>query len=283
MLCKVYECHFHRKKRNILSSEQHGKTKRAKRSGQYSGKLFPKTCMICKVAGPKKVKGDRQKIKVIQTTTASNTLQLAATQKNDEEMLLAITEGDLIAKEFQYHERCYQNYVRDLSKPSKNDAKEDPVSSPSVSLERLKTFIRDHVIDACQSVSVKLLTEVYGFDSKDSRLRNKVKKKIIGEFQDQIHFVQISHNEAEVAISQRALSNTSVSSFMKGNNNFVLKEAAAILRDDAVNMIQASPELCWPPTTEALTAEERRPPESILNFLTNVLHSPLIHHPLEKK
>ena len=66
---------------------------------------------------------------------------------------------------------------------------------------------------------------------------------------------------------------------MKGSNDFILKEAAAILREDAVNMIQASPELCWPPTTKALTAEERQPPETITNFLTNLLHSPLIHHP----
>ena len=107
------------------------------------------------------------------------------------------------------------------------------------------------------------------------RLRNKVNRKIIDEFDDQIHFVQISRNEAEVAI----LSNTSVSSFIKGNSDFILKEAATILRKNAVQMIQASPELCWPPTTEALTAEERQPMETIMNFLTNLLHSPLIHHP----
>lgn len=194
-------------------------------------------------------------------------------------MLLAITGGDLIAKEFQYHEKCYQNYVRDVSKPSKSEAKEDPVSSASTSLEKLRSFVQDHVIEGGQSVSVKLLTEVYGFDSEDSRLRNKVKKKMIGEFDDQIHFVQISHNEAEVAISQRTLSNTSVSTFMKGNNEYILKEAAAILREDVINMIEVSPELCWPPTTEALTAEERQPPETVMNFLTNLLHSPLIHHP----
>lgn len=270
---------FPLQKRNILSSEQHAEVKRTKRSGQYSGKLFPKICMICKSAGPKKVKGDRQKIKVVQTTTACNTLQLAATTNSDDEMLLAITGGDLIAKEFQYHEKCYQNYVRDVSKPSKSEAKDDPISSAPNSLEKLRKFVQDHVIEGGQNVSVKLLTEVYGFNSEDSRLRNKVKKKLSDEFDDQIYFVQTFHNEAEIAISQRSLSNTSVSTFMKGNNEFILKEAAAILREDAIKMIQASPELCWPPTTEALTAEERQPPETVINFFTDLLHSPLIHHP----
>ena len=91
-------------------------------------------------------------------------------------MLLTITGGDLIAKEFQYHERCYQNYVRDLSKPLKSEAKEDPVSSSSNSLEKLRKLVKDHVIEGGQSVSIELLTEVFGFDSEDSRLHNKVKR-----------------------------------------------------------------------------------------------------------
>lgn len=61
------------KRRSTLLNEQQEETKRPKRAGEFSGIIFPKICMICKSTGPKKVKGSRQKIKPIQTTTACNT------------------------------------------------------------------------------------------------------------------------------------------------------------------------------------------------------------------
>ena len=63
-----------------------------------------------------------------------------------------------------------------LASPQKSEAKEDPVSSSSNSLEKLRKLVKDHVIEGGQSVSIELLTEVFGFDSEDSRLHNKVKR-----------------------------------------------------------------------------------------------------------
>eukprot|EP00112_Aurelia_sp_Birch-Aquarium-sp1_P007111 Seg1776.3 transcript_id=Seg1776.3/GoldUCD/mRNA.D3Y31 product="hypothetical protein" protein_id=Seg1776.3/GoldUCD/D3Y31 len=198
-------------------------------------------------------------------------------------MQLAITGVDLIAKEFQYHEKWYQNYVRNVGKPERieTDDQLNLASNPH-SAEALHKFVQEHIIDGGQSVSIKLLTEIYGFNKEDSRLRNKVKQKIESRFGDQIFFVQITHHEAEVVIGKRTLSDTSLSSFIKGNNAFILKEAAAILRKDILNMIENAPELSWPPTVEDLNSEERLPPETVKEFLLNLLHCNTHHVPGEE-
>ena len=50
----------------------------------------------------------------------------------------------------------------------------------------------DHVIGGHQSVSIKVLTEMYGFDKEDNGLRSKVKQRIENEFEDKIAFVSIA-------------------------------------------------------------------------------------------
>ena len=136
--------------------------------------------------------------------------------------------------------------------------------------------MQEHVIDGDQSVSMKLLTEVYGLNKEDTRVRSKVKKRLESEFGDQILFVTIDYHEAQVVLSRKAISETSVSSFVKDNRSFILKEAAKILRGDIMNMIDNAPIVRWPPTVEDLKAEERQPPQSLIKFLILLLHS--THH-----
>ena len=87
------------------------------------------------------------------------------------------------------------------------------------------------------------------------------------------HFVTVSTNEAQVVISKNVLTNTKKASFMKHNKDFVLKEAAKLIKDDVELLIQTAPELPWPPTVESLLSEHRQPPESLRMFLTTLLHS----------
>ena len=44
---------------------------------------------------------------------------------------------------------------------------------------------------------------------------------------------------------------------MRGNKDFLLKEAATILRKDIVDMIDESTDLPWPPTAESLSLEKQ--------------------------
>ncbi len=253
-------------------------TKRPRQSGEFSGGLFLKICMICKSDGTKKVKNERQKIKVIQTISACEKMILAAELHNDEEMRLAVSGEDLIAKEFRYHEKCYKDYTRICSKSTQKVINEDDVST-SVNFgdfDALKEFVQEHVINGDQSVSMKLLTDVYGLNKDDTRVRSKVKKKLENEFGDQILFVSVAYHEAQVVISRKAISETSLSSFVRENKDFILKEAAKILRGDIIDMIATAPSLRWPPTVEDLTVDERQPPQSLIEFLSLMLHS--THH-----
>ena len=115
------------------------------------------------------------------------------------------------------------------------------------------SFIVDHVIGDHQSVYIKVLTEMYGFDKQDSRLRFKVKQRIENEFGDKIVFVSIGYYESQIVVSRSVLEDTCVSNFIKENKKFILKESARHLRSDITEMISKAPELPWLPTTEALS------------------------------
>ena len=128
------------------------------------------------------------------------------------------------------------------------------------------------------SVSIKVLTEMYGFDKEDSRLRSKVKQRIENEFGDKIAFVSIAYHEPQIVVSHSELEDTCISNFIKESKTFILKESSRHLRSDITEMISKAPELHWLPTTEALSWPDRQPPESVKEFLRSVLHS--THHAL---
>ena len=252
--------------------------KRKKRSREPAGTLFPNTCMKCKSSGPIKVKGKKQFLRTLQTHSACNTLQRAATMRNDEDMLLTILGEDLIAKEFKTHPDCYRDYTVVCSKQTaKVDASieennEDEMSR-TTDFEAVKDFIERHVIKGRQSVSIKVLTELYGFDTEDSRLRSKVKQKIEKEFGDKIMFLSVSYHEAQIVISRASLDDTNIGKFVKGSKEFILKEAARLIRKYIFDVIEHAPELQWPPTPDSLSAENRQPPASVREFILNVLHA----------
>lgn len=73
--------------------------------------IFPDLCMICKKK-TLKVNNKRQQITKIVTKTAKRTLKASAHVRDDKDMVVAVAETDLIAKEFQKHEKCYREYTR---------------------------------------------------------------------------------------------------------------------------------------------------------------------------
>ena len=177
------------------------------------------------------------------------------------------------------HLNCYKEYTRVCSKQSLGG-----VSSPSVdegsenetrtanNFKTVCSFIVDHVIGGHQSVFIKVLTEMYGFDKEDSRLCPKVKQRIENEFGDKIAFVSIGYHEPQILVRHSVLEDN----FIKENKKFILKESARHLKSDITEMISQAPELPWPPTTEALSWPDRQPPESVKEFFRSVLHS--THH-----
>ena len=257
--------------------------KRSKSATGIPGTLFPNMCMKCKSSRPLKVKGKKQFITVLQTFSACKTVQFATAIHSDDEMLHQVTGEGLIAKEFKMHSNCYKEYTRVCSKQSLDGFSSLTVDEDSENETRtannFKTgcsFIMDHVIGDHQSVSIKVLTELYGFDKEDSRLRSKVKQRIENEFGDKIAFVSIAYHGPKIVVSRSVLEDTCVSNFIKENKKFILKESARHLRSDITEIISKAPELPWPPTTEALSWPNRQSPESVQEFLISKIQH-IIH------
>ena len=78
--------------------------------------LFPSICMFCKKKGIIQINRKREGLSKILTKSAEYTIKEAASVRNDKEMLMAVNDIDLIAKEFQKHRSCYKDYTRCVSK-----------------------------------------------------------------------------------------------------------------------------------------------------------------------
>ncbi len=193
--------------------------------------------MKCDMSNPLKLKEKKQDIKVFQTLSSCESIQNAAKFYNDQDMLIKISGQDLIAKEFMKDPKCYKD---------------------------------ESDMDQSQGSSV---TNFSGFDEDYIWLRAKVKKRIEKEFAEQVIFSRVSYHQAEILISSAALCNTTVAHFTKGNKQFILKEAAKILRSDILTMIENAPELPWPPTPENLSNEDQHAPKSVGDFISQVIHA----------
>ncbi len=178
--------------------------------------------MKCDTSKPLKVKGKKQEIKVMQTVSSCESIQNAAKLHKDQGMLLRITGQDLIAKEFKMHPKCYREYTR-ITTLKPTDTKSTAIitddnnvpESSTTNFRSVCDFINDHVIAGKQFVSLRVLTEIYGFDEDDCRLRGKVKERLQKEFGDRITFVRVSYHEAEIVISSKALLSTTIAQFTK--------------------------------------------------------------------
>lgn len=106
------------------------------------------------------------------------------------------------------HPQCYKEYTKACSKHSTspdlpeviNDNEDEASTSQQTvtDFESVCTFVEQHIINGGQSVSLKVLTNMYGFDKEDSRLRANVKKRLEREFAEKIVFVRVAYHESEI-------------------------------------------------------------------------------------
>ncbi len=127
------------------------------------------------VLNPITIKGKKQYPKNITMILPCESIKRAALLQHDKELLLLVANKDLIAKEFKMHEKCYRDYTCLCTKqnvtPNKNSASRSSNDDCKKRFGNLCQFVRDHIVDGGQSVSIKLLTEVYSLDKEDSRFK----------------------------------------------------------------------------------------------------------------
>ena len=97
------------------------KKSRAQRTS-VGGNLCPDHCYFCKKKR-KSVKGKVQLSHRLTFKSTEETIKPAAEEKKDENVLRDIRDVDLLAKEFQVHDKCRLNYIRtcDNDEPERSE------------------------------------------------------------------------------------------------------------------------------------------------------------------
>ena len=64
---------------------------------------------------------------------------------------------------------------------------------------------------------------------------------MLQEFKDELLFVTVSNNEAQIVVSKKVLTNVQASTFIeKKNKELVLKEAVKIIKSDVLDLVQSA-------------------------------------------
>ena len=223
--------------------------------------MYPEECNFCKKYQIKR----QQKIYfpiTVCTEQAVNTIKQAAEASEDQTLFFEIEDSDLIAKEFKYHECCYKDFTR-----------KEKHLTPSLygkgNFEKVKAYTEEKVLTENQAVSMRILHDLYGLSTDDTRYRGKLKATIQSEFTDKLHFVFINETTPEVVISTESIK----SHVFINDKEHLLYQAAEYLRADIEEHAKNLPELSWPINIDELDSENRNSPESVTSLLTQLLRN----------
>ena len=121
-----------------------------------------------------------------------------------------------MAKEFKMRPACYMNYTARCSKQS---CKFDVLTENNTEKELL--YKSEHLLNGKQSLSVKVSTELCGFDKEECHLSSNAKQKILKEFDDKRMCNSASYHEQQIAICRPSLKDASVGNFIKSSEKYL--------------------------------------------------------------
>ena len=195
--------------------------------------LFPKTCVFCDQQR-KSVNKTVYTLHKITTNDAVELVKKAAEIKNDEQLLLRIRGADLTAKDMQMYRICCIDYTRIImmkSKPSEADETEFKCGD----FESVKSFVSGSILTLNQTVSRTVLHHIYetGFgNEKDNVYRNKLKKRIIGEYSESVTLLKVDGKTLEVVVSSEELHSTTIVKDKTG----IIKQTAEYLQEEILRV-----------------------------------------------
>ena len=223
------------------------------------GRYFQGTASFANVL-KKRVKGKSIPCRLLCTKGAEEKIKRAAEDKDDKNLLLQIRDVDLIAKELQMHDSCYNNYTRVASE------REVEVTENRGNFDAVKEFIHENILLLNQAVSIAKIHEIYGDgNSKDTRYRHKLKQKIEECFGDDIRFLTIDKVTPQIVINAKSLNETAI----VRSREVIVNLAAEYLKEDIQSYAERTPELSWPPSVTDLERQEKDMPCSVEKILRN--------------
>ena len=175
----------------------------------------------------------------------------------------------ILAKEFKYHESCYKEFTRKKKKtPSLSQKEKDaPRYSLDGNFEAVRECIEEKILKENQAVSMKVVHDIFGLETEDTRYRSKLKSRIKTTFPSKLYFLTVNSNIPEVVINASAID----SHITFNDHSHIIQQAARYLREDILEYVSTKPELTWPISLEEVSSDSRQPPESVLEFLSCLL------------
>ena len=232
--------------------------------------------MNCK---KKTLKGKRkhQSLTKIITKTAENTLKDAVNFRNDTKMTTAVTDIDLIAKEFQKYEKCYREYTRIVREEA---LQEEHVDEEFIrgNYEVVLYMVKDYILADKQCISMETLQSAYGVGVGFRQSRHKLEERLRKTFGDKIILLCLEYRSPKLVISKESLQTQTLSNTLQVSNESTVKKAAFTLRDEVMKFIEELPESPWHPTVERLKDRASDIPKLLKIFYVHLLSTPEQHH-----
>ena len=251
-----------------------------KREGSSNSTLLPNKCLFC---GKEKVyiKRKAEKLTKCCGKRVEQTIEKAATEKNDYHMLSFLTTTDLIAAEAKYHRSCYSNYTPKVKKTAVSKTEEsDKLDYKRFELEAY-CLVVEHCHHAIEEKKVLRFQDLV-FIMKEYLEKNKqelkqstkrhLRRNLEKSFKDNLKFLMVHELYVYPAILtvEEAVKNL-IEKQNGGDEVFLLTRAAACIRNEIKEMDDNIP---WPPQPEDLKPDKFRMPDTLGHFLTT-LSSPM--------
>ena len=216
------------------------RTARTSTQGEnHSRRIFPDVCMICKKKSLK-VSNKRQALTKIVTKTAENSLKAAAKVRGDEEMVILVSDTDLIAKEFQKHEKCYRDYTR-VARECVAEARKEDDGAQGGNFDAVLDMIDQDILQGQQCISMETIMEQYKGESGTKQSRYKLKERLQKRYAEKLVFLQPSSHASLVVISNECLHGQVFSRNATMFKEFTVQKAAQILRKNILETIECAP------------------------------------------
>ena len=265
------------KRKQNIDENQLSKVARLKRSSNKGTSLFPPMCMICK-SKTMKVSGKKQFPKKLLTFDAAEQIKRAAEKRHDDKLLVEIAGQDLIAREFQKHEKCYRDYTRILySGESKHSCIYE-----SGDYKAVCEIIKYEVIAYYKCISLETIIEAYEIGKGQKQYRHMLKNRLIETFGDSILFLSPEYHSVQVVISRKCLHEQTLSSSVNFSEESIVTKAADVIRTKVLKKVKESPELAWPPSVDQLEDASRDPPDLLAKFYHRLIVGDC-HHTLSEQ
>ena len=220
-----------------------------------------------------KVSGKKQFPTSILTVNAETTMKKAAELRNDTNMIAAIANESLVAKEFKKHNRCYRDYTRVVSQDSNGESNLDKqYVYEKGDYDAVCKIIESEILENHKCVSMDVLLATYGIGTQlKVQYRSKLKNRLINTYGDSLLFLTSEYHLPQVVISKECLTSYEFSSKVEFSDQLYVQKAAKIIRKAVITKIDNSSDLPWPPTIKTLQRSDRGHPEILKQFYVDVL------------